>query len=976
MIRYILVKIKNKYKLYLCLIVGIVSMITMFSLVMMFRRGSLDKSVMSGFLRQYESSGAFPAVLQREDALHYEDVKENMGDSKPSDFMHDYVDDIVNDWDRKLQIPVVSDQRTIFVKNVQVLYSYGDSGHADVGYYDTDEEHFTVISGVEMGEDISSYSDSGVEIPEGAVPCYVSESMATTYGVVPGEVITLSKVSATEDAVVYVSGIVRENRDDYYWNEGLPERAFLIVDKDFFDYLVQTGEKNVYYRVNHAVDYRYIDSTNVMYIQAAIKSILKKDLYISESITPVVKNYNKESVSIKQMTYVITLPLIILVIVFIGMISFRIIDSENGELRNLRDRGLSKSRIIGMYLIQSVILCAVSLAPGVLLGFLLGKLVAGTDDFMSFTWGADRISTKDYIFTPSMILAGLVACIVAIIIMIIPVLLFFKKKKEGKKRSVVPTWERYYLDIILIAISIYLLVNYNKQLDNLAQDVINGKGIDPVIFINSTLFLFACGMLIMRLIFYVVKFVTKLGSKKYKIATYAGLLQILRTRKSSGVISIFLVMTVAMSLFNANMARTINANKQARIEYNVGTEMRIKEKWKLKTRGIDFKTWDYREPAYQAYEHLNDDGTFDAITKVMYSEKGIAVAKQKNVPNVTIMGVNTKEFGEIAQLDPNLNDKHWYNYLNTLAKNKEGILISRNLANTFEIKEGDMIRVFIKSPIPEMYGSDDAGGSDLKVVGIIDAWPGYDKYKYAYSDETEEVVVSGENHPGLDNILSDPVVKTVKKSSTNRSLIIMNYSNSMSVFGTMPYEVWVRTDASTDEVRDKLKVEFEGTDRYLNDVVSTDEEILEEKSTAILQITNGLFTADFIIALILCIIGYMIYWLTSIRDRELLFGIYRAMGISRKEINSMIMIEQAFLSLVAIMAGIIAGVLSSKLFAKLFATFYLPQKHNIALFASSSLGDMLKLGLILLLFMVICIIWNRRIIKDLNITEALKLGDD
>ena len=90
----------------------------------------------------------------------------------------------------------------------------------------------------------------------------------------------------------------------------------------------------------------------------------------------------------------------------------------------------------------------------------------------------------------------------------------------------------------------------------------------------------------------------------------------------------------------------------------------------------------------------------------------------------------------------------------------------------------------------------------------------------------------------------------------------------------------------------------------------------------------------------------------------------------------MIMIEQAFLSLVAIMAGIIAGVLSSKLFAKLFATFYLPQKHNIALFASSSLGDMLKLGLILLLFMVICIIWNRRIIKDLNITEALKLGDD
>ena len=976
MIRYILIKIKNKYKLYLCLIVGIVSMITMFSLVMMFRRGSLDKSVMSGFLRQYESSGAFPAVIQKEDSIHYADVLEQKGDSSVSDYMHTYVDNMVNGWDKKLQIPVVSDQRTIYVKNIQVMYSYGDSGHADIGYYDTDEEHFTVISGAKFGEDITPYVENGTEIPEGAIPCYVSEYMSIVYGIVPGEVITLSKISATEDAVVYVSGIVRENRDDYYWNEGFPERAFLIVDKDFFNYLVTTGEKNVYYYVNHALDYRYIDSTNVLDVDAGLKKMLKKDMYIAESITPVIKNYSKESVSIKQMTYVITLPLIILVLVFIGMISFRIIDSESGELRNLRDRGLSKARLIGMYVIQSIILCAVSLGPGALLGFLLGKLVAGSDDFMSFTWGADRISTKDYVFTSNMILAGVVACVLAIIIMIIPVLLFFKKKKEGKKRNVVPAWEKYYLDIILIGISIYLLVNYNRQLEDLAQDVINGKGIDPVIFINSTMFLFACGMLIMRLIFYVVKFVTKLGSKKYKIATYAGLLQILRTRKSSGVISIFLVMTVAMSLFNANMARTINANKQARLEYNIGTDMRVKEKWKLKTRGIDFKTWDYREPAYQAYEHLLADGTFDAITKVMYNENGIAICKQKNVPKVTVMGINTKEFGEIASLDPNLNDKHWYNYLNTLAQEKEGILISRNLANTFEIKEGDYMQVFIKSPIPEMYGSDDAGGSSLKVVGIIDAWPGYDKYKYAYSDETEEVVIPGQPLPGLNNILSDPVVKTRKKSSSNTCLIVMNYSNSMSVFGTMPYEVWAKTDASTDEVRDKLKVEFEGTDRYLNDVVSTDEEIVEEKSTAILQITNGLFTADFMIALVLCVIGYMIYWLTSIRDRELLFGIYRAMGISRKEINSMIMIEQAFLSLVAIMAGIIAGVLSSKLFAKLFATFYLPQKHNIALFSSSSLGDMLKLGLVLLVFMVICIIWNRRIIKDLNITEALKLGDD
>ena len=120
----------------------------------------------------------------------------------------------------------------------------------------------------------------------------------------------------------------------------------------------------------------------------------------------------------------------------------------------------------------------------------------------------------------------------------------------------------------------------------------------------------------------------------------------------------------------------------------------------------------------------------------------------------------------------------------------------------------------------------------------------------------------------------------------------------------------------------------------------------------------------------------MIYWITSIRDRELLFGIYRAMGISRGEINKMIGIEQIFLSLMSIFAGVIAGTLASKFFVKLFAAVYLPQKHNVEVFISSYGGDMIKLAIVLLIVVLVCVFWIRKIVRGLNITEALKLGDD
>ena len=218
------------------------------------------------------------------------------------------------------------------------------------------------------------------------------------------------------------------------------------------------------------------------------------------------------------MLYVIVLPLIVLVLIFIGMISFRIIDSEHGELTTLRNRGLSKANLIGMYLLQANILAFFSLPIGVVLGFLFGKLMAGMSDFMTYS---REISVKDYGFNIYMVIGGIVAALISIVIMMIPVLLFFIRKKNRRDVATKSFWEKYFLDIALLIVSIYLLVNYNKQIGVLSDNVINGEGIDPVIFINSTLFLFACGMLMLRLIFYAVRIIYFIGKKKFSPAVYA-----------------------------------------------------------------------------------------------------------------------------------------------------------------------------------------------------------------------------------------------------------------------------------------------------------------------------------------------------------------------------------------------------------------------------------------------------------------------
>ncbi|MCR5213019.1 MAG: ABC transporter permease [Eubacterium sp.] len=975
MIRYILTKILNKYKLYLCLIIGNVSIIMIFAMIMMFREGSERKIIQKSFTESREMTGLYPASLCKEGVVESEELVALPEGTRFVDHITDVMNKKEKNWEAKAGIPCIASQRIVMYQSLETKYSFRGSGHLNVGYMEDGlnvdspgsklgnesfKNHYRVVKGKDLYEDISDINSEGAEILEGAIPCLVSEYTADILDLVPGEIIFFHKIIYGEESsetpllTLYVNGVIKEKEEDYFWHKSMEEMGYMVfMSKEDFANLIQNYEKDVYYECYDSYDYRYIDVSNVYDFMGNVNKLLKSEDDLISQMPNLYEKYTEGKKSVEQMLYVIVLPLIVLVLIFIGMIAFRIIDSERGELQTLRNRGLSAPRLIGMYLIQSIILAAVSIPLGIICGYFFGKFTAGVDDFMGFSFGPNAISTRDYQFTWTMVTAGSIAGLVAVIIMMMPVILFFIKKKDRRNSSGMPAWEKYFLDVGLLIVSIYLLFNYNKQISSLSQSVLNGEGIDPVIFINATLFLFSCGMLMLRFIFYIVGIIYRIGKNRFSPVTYACFLQIIRTRKGSAVISIFLVMTVAMSLFNANMARTINANTKERIVHDTGTDVRIQEHWDitlLRTAPGAPVRWRYNEPSYNIYEKMCADGIFSQATKVVKSSDIVIEKGGDALSGVMMMGINTKEFGQVASLKDGITPEHWYNYLNALAEEPNGVIINKIMADTLKVKEGDSIELCMLHP-KVTRNSGYFQTSMYKIVAIVDVWPGFSRFTYFYNDKG-------------------------KLEKRENYLAVINYSNSVSTFGNIPYEVWARTDGDYESISDNLSEYYGDSGRYVDNIKSWKTDVLIEKSSSIIQITNGLFTADYLIALILCIIGYMIYWITSIRDRELLFGIYRAMGISRKEINIMIAIEQLFLSFMSILAGVGAGTIASKLFVMVFAAVYLPRVHSLPIFASSFGGDLIKLGMVLIIVIVICVIWLRRIVKGLNITEALKLGDD
>ncbi|HAP21934.1 MAG TPA: ABC transporter permease, partial [Lachnospiraceae bacterium] len=152
--------------------------------------------------------------------------------------------------------------------------------------------------------------------------------------------------------------------------------------------------------------------------------------------------------------------------------------------------------------------------------------------------------------------------------------------------------------------------------------------------------------------------------------------------------------------------------------------------------------------------------------------------------------------------------------------------------------------------------------------------------------------------------------------------------------------------------------------------------LVDVKNDALFQGTNGILTMSFIVILILCCTGFLIYWILSIRQRELLFGVFRAMGMAKKEIIQMLINEQIFSSGISIIIGAALGVLSSNLFVPLVQIFYASTDQAVPLGIVYQAVDMVRLFSVIGIVIVICMVVLGKLISKINISQALKLGED
>ena len=778
----------------------------------------------------------------------------------------------------------------------------------------------------------------------------------------------------------------KESEDSYWVNPPLWYTTHLFVSEEMMTEILKDialDEFSIQYVQHNLYDYKEIKSEQVEGLYDAferliVSKVIEKNVELDTYFPSLMAEYMEEEKKISATLWILELPILMLILVFIYMLSSQILELEGNEIATLKSRGVSLGQIVWLYFCQSSLLAAIAAIFSLPFGYGICRLLGQANAFLEFVNRKDlpvRITWEIVIYL-------LIAMIFAVACMTLPLIkiaredIVQKKSKRGVAKEK-PFFERYYLDFILLIVSLYTYYSFQSQKDELIQKVMNGQGLDPILFFGATLFMLGLGMVLLRVFRLCIRLIYRIGEKKWSPAMYASFLQILRTPGKQGFISLFLIVALAMGVFYSNVARTINQNEEERTSYNIGADIVVKERWK-KTSYTYENEQGKRITVFYEVELDTDlaaevSAVSENVTKVI--RENISIKSGKTLTNqAVLMGIQTKEFGEVAWMREGAMDQHWYHYLNALAEKSDNILVSSNMAEDFGLKIGDTI-TYTPNDSEETYKSTLSTMTGT-ICGFVDVWPGYSGYVTVTEDgqakDENNIYITVTGASSKEKKEQSEENESTKVTQESQYLVVANYGFVEGASGTQQHELWIDTDGNNDVVYDVLA----NSDADIEYTKDTSQNIAMVKQSSLIQITNGMLTLSFLVVLILCMIGFLIYWITSIKQRELLFGIYRAMGMSMKEILKMLLNEQVFCSILAIVCGIISGVVTSKIFISLITIAYAPEAHCLEYKLFTSALDMVRIGVVIVVMLGVCIFVLSKMLKGMKIAQALKLGED
>ncbi len=321
--------------------------------------------------------------------------------------------------------------------------------------------------------------DDHIQLSEGALPnagssgddveVLVSQTLADQLGVQVGERYVLFGQGSQDVKIpVKIVGVWRaSNPDEPFWfyQPQAFDEVLLASEAAFDAQVLPASEKPiasaVWYQVFDGDRVRTADVprllNGVTTVEARVTALLNNTT-LDASPVSALKTYSEAARTLTLLLTIFSVPVLLLVLFFIGQIAAMVVQRGQGEVALLRSRGTTRAQVLFIHLLEGILIGGLGLIAGLAAGGALAQWMSRMRTFL------DPTLTNGHplliVFSPEVIGYGVIGVALAIMTMLIPALAASRHTivtfRWSQARTLhKPAWQRYYLDGLLLIPTIY-----------------------------------------------------------------------------------------------------------------------------------------------------------------------------------------------------------------------------------------------------------------------------------------------------------------------------------------------------------------------------------------------------------------------------------------------------------------------------------------------------------------------------------------
>jgi putative ABC transport system permease protein len=663
------------------------------------------------------------------------------------------------------------------------------------------------------------------------------------------------------------------------------------------------------------------------------------------SPAPALRRYQATVSAQALLILLLGLPVIGLILLFIGLIAGSMVERQQLEIAILKSRGGGNGQIALLFLWQGITLCVLALVLGLPAGWLAAYGIGSARAFLTF----ERITPLIVAITNESVRYGLGAVVVALAVTIAPALRAARQTVVTARQRTVRRgwWLPLAADLLILAVAAYgyYLLIRQGSFAQAGPQAPPDPWENPLLFVTPSLFLLAGARLYIHLAPALLVALEWLATQLPGITALLSLRNLARHHRQHQALITLLLLTAGLGAYVTSFARTADENLLARTAYRVGAPVAVVEAagqlgaslTANPAAGSSVASNTVETDADLASglpgwailpvtEHYRVEGV-RAVARVGRFQATVRTANE--LMQGELYGIDREDFPKVAYFRRDFAPHSLGALMNALALEPAGLLVTRNFVEQTTLSIGDSVALTgliagTNQPLT------------FKIVGVFDLFP------TAYPDERPVFVAN------LEYIFTE-------------------------LGGPLPYYVWLAVDEGL--TADSLSAGLEAVGFTILQIDDVRQIVAAEQARPERIGLFGFFSLGFLVTTLLGILALVTHASLVYQRRFVQLGILRAIGLSSRQVALAQAGEFLFVTIMGIVGGAWLGLLCSDLFIPFMQVGSTPAELVPPLVVVIAWQDVVMAVVITLgaaLLVAGAVAW---LLARLQMFQAIKLGE-